>query len=145
MVLGVAIRCRELAMTMSGACLCGDVRWRIEGTPTSCELCHCISCRRAVGAHAVAWMTVRREQLALEGRTGRYVSSPGVTRTFCPRCGTSLTYETESRPREIDVTLASAADGTIEPTGHIWMEDAAGWEQRAHTLSRSEKESDSSS
>ena len=43
---------------VSGGCLCGDIRYRIEAAPVEALYCHCQICRRAHGAPVVAWLTV---------------------------------------------------------------------------------------
>jgi hypothetical protein len=51
-----------------------------------------------------------------------------VTRGFCARCGTTLTYAHTGRPGEIDVTVASLAEpARVTPRSHIWVEDKAPW------------------
>jgi hypothetical protein len=57
-----------------------------------------------------------------------YHSSPGVTRGICANCGTSITYENENRPGEIDITLNSL-DEPRKPVlrAHIWTEDKQPW------------------
>ena len=84
------------------------------------------------------WATFDRASFQFEGsEPAQYASSPPVRRTFCARCGTALTYVHEKRPADIDVATATLDDPTrIEPVGHIWMEDAAPWEIRAHELPR---------
>jgi hypothetical protein len=60
---------------------------------------------------------------------GRYASSAGVTRSFCPRCGTPLAYFHEASPTTIDLTLGSVDDpGPHAPVDHIWMSDAVNWD-----------------
>lgn len=51
-------------------------------------------------------------------------SSPGVTRGFCRDCGSSISYENEKRPGDIDISLNCLDDPTV-PTlrAHIWTED----------------------
>ena len=44
------------------------------------------------------------------GEPGRFASSPGVTRSFCARCGTSLTLYSEAFPGEIYVSICSLDD-----------------------------------
>ena len=116
--------------------MCGAVRWHGSGELIYRMVCHCRSCRRSVGANGVAYATFRTDRFAIAGETlKRYASSAPVVRTFCAECGTALTYEHHERPGEIDVTLASLDDPShIEPSGHIWMSDAAPWERRAHEL-----------
>jgi hypothetical protein len=116
---------------LTGHCFCGAVRYQC-GTPLyPPTLCHCESCRRAAGAHAVAWLTVRSESLVLlMGRPLEYCSSTGVFRSFCGHCGTPLTYRRDGRPGEIDITVASLDQpSSITPVDHIWMEDALPWDR----------------
>ncbi|MGB8326753.1 MAG: GFA family protein [Steroidobacteraceae bacterium] len=122
---------------LSGRCLCGAVRYECDA-PTSVPcFCHCQSCRRASGAHAVAWMTVDRRKLRfLQGTPQAIRSSEQVTRTFCGHCGTPLTYRHEQRYGDsIDVTVCTLEDpGRVTPADHIWMEDAVAWDRPADTL-----------
>jgi hypothetical protein len=77
---------------LEGGCLCGAVRYRCAAPDRPATLCHCTSCRRAAGAHVVAWFTVAASSLSFtEGTPAIYRSSPPVQRGFCARCGTQLT------------------------------------------------------
>jgi hypothetical protein len=113
-----------------GGCLCGAIRYRISGRPSSAALCHCTSCRRASGAPSVAWITVKRSQLEmLAGSPMAFHSSPPVTRQFCGRCGSALTYETTKSPDSIDITTASLDDpNAFPPTADVWLEDKLAWQ-----------------
>jgi hypothetical protein len=113
-----------------GGCLCGAIRYRVTGAPSWSTICHCRACRKAAGAPSVGWLTFDRGNFTLlQGVMGRFVSSPGVVRTFCANCGTSLTYATEGRPGDIDVTTMSLDDETIfPPTCEVWISHKASWE-----------------
>lgn len=113
----------------TGGCLCGAVRYRLTGAGTHLCYCHCASCRRAAGAHAVPWGTFARSAFTVtRGSIAEYRSSPPVTRGFCPKCGTALTYRHEGRGAEIDVTLASLDDpGALAPQMHVWVIDKLPW------------------
>jgi hypothetical protein len=51
-----------------------------------------------------------------------------VVRTFCPRCGTSLTYTHEHRPAEIDITTGSLDDPeAFPPTEQVFGEFKVSW------------------
>jgi len=41
-----------------------------------------------------------------QGKPMEYRTDTGAVRNFCDACGTSLTYEINSRPDEIDITTA---------------------------------------
>jgi hypothetical protein len=101
---------------MEGGCFCGFVRYRVEG-PTSCETnCHCTICRRTSGAPFVAWFTVPADRFALlAGAPAGFASSDHGSRTFCPRCGTPLTFRSAKEPDVIDVTTCSLDDPAAAP------------------------------
>ncbi len=88
------------------ACRCGAVRFELHGTPTLTAWCHCASCRKATGAPAAAFADFSRDQVRLAaGEPVRFASSPGVTRSFCGTCGSTLTFESRATPDEISVHI----------------------------------------
>ncbi len=117
--------------TLTGRCLCGTVRYRLGDRLYPPTLCHCASCRRASGAHAVGWLTVREGDFRCTAGAPREIeSSPGVRRAFCDRCGTPLTYRNAQRPGEVDVTIGTLDEpGQAPPADHIWMADAPAWDR----------------
>jgi hypothetical protein len=124
------------AATLGGHCYCGVVRYRCGVPLYPATLCHCESCRRVAGAHAVAWLTVAASSLVYtHGNPEEFSSSARAWRTFCRDCGTPLTYRNEDRAAEIDITLATldqAAD--FAPLDHIWMADALPWDRPSDGL-----------
>jgi len=112
-----------------GGCLCGAVRYRVSGEAKVNDVCHCRSCRLAAGAPLVAWTVVRAADFAFAaGEPVSYPSSPGVTRTFCGVCGTTLTYRDQSRPDSVDITTATLdAPERFVPTFEIWIEHKIPW------------------
>ena len=113
----------------TGGCLCGAVRYRVSGPPRALSLCHCASCRRAAGGPSLAWAIFPEDKVdILSGEITVFESSPGVTRGFCARCGTSLTYARANRPGLFDVTTGSLDDpGAFAPTKEIWTEERLSW------------------
>ena len=114
---------------ITGGCFCGAIRYE-AATPAFHEtICHCADCRRAVGAHAVGWLSVSRSALVLTGEPVCFRSSAGATRSFCGRCGTSLLYESDAQPGEIDVTLSSLDDpNALPPKDHTETASKLGWD-----------------
>jgi len=109
--------------------MCGAVRYVVTAEPCHTSVCHCRWCRKAVGAQSVAWLTFPRASFSFtQGRPAEYRSSPPVIRTFCPQCGTSLTYTHEDRPTEIDVTTGSADEpAAFAPKEQVHTEDRLPW------------------
>lgn len=113
----------------TGGCLCGTVRYAARGPGFHATLCHCTSCRRASGAPAVAWVTFAADGFAiLAGTPRRFRSSPGVERSFCPACGTALTYRRDDLPDEVDVTTASLEEpAAFPPADETWTSERVPW------------------
>ena len=114
---------------LEGGCFCGALRFEIEGPESFACFCHCESCQRAAGAPVVAWATYRREAFRMtRGEMQIINSSPGVTRGFCARCGSSLSSEHAKRGGEIDITV-NCLDDPSAPVlkAHIWTEDKQPW------------------
>lgn len=86
----------------------------------------------------VAWVTFGRDAFRFtKGTPLAHASSPGVTRGFCGTCGSSLTYERDDLPDEIDVTV-----GTLDhperaaPADHTWDDERLPWLDRVGGLPR---------
>jgi hypothetical protein len=112
-----------------GGCSCGAIRFQMTGEPDRVAVCHCGDCRRAVGAQSVAWLILRKADYAISsGSPVAHASSPGVIRTFCGSCGTSLTYSHSNTPERIDVTVASMDDpGRFPPTKTSFESERLDW------------------
>ncbi len=114
---------------LKGGCFCGHVRYEAGGEPFHPSICHCSMCRRTVGAPMVAWFSVpSSEYRVVAGAPTRFASSGDAVRTFCPRCGTSLTFEGGEHPDEIDVTTASLDDPeAVPPRDHTHTATQLSW------------------
>jgi hypothetical protein len=57
-----------------------------------------------------------------------YTSSPGVRRSFCESCGTSLSYEDEKLPGEIYLSVGIFDEPeSFEPQDHSWFSSRLRW------------------
>ena len=121
---------------LTGGCFCGHVRYEAGGVPFNPTVCHCSMCRRASGAPMVAWFTVPRSAYrVVAGVPARFASSDRATRTFCPRCGTSLTFEGDEFPDEVDITTASLDDPEVmPPLDHTRTKTQLSWVRLADGL-----------
>ncbi|HEU4731368.1 MAG TPA: GFA family protein [Kofleriaceae bacterium] len=112
-----------------GGCLCGQIRYVVTREPLVTSLCHCRSCRLATGAPSAAWVILPLDGLTIEqGTPVSFRSSPHVERTFCGRCGTSLTYRRDDRPDSIDIHTATLDEpDAFPPVREIWLEEKIAW------------------
>ena len=114
----------------TGSCLCGAIRYEARGMPTGVNHCHCVQCQRVSGAAMATWASWPRGNVRmLEGSVADFESSPGVKRSFCPRCGSTLFWRRVAKEREeIDI-----AAGTIDqadrlaPSEHIFAKSRQPW------------------
>jgi hypothetical protein len=120
---------------ITGGCYCGNVRYAAGSQPFHQANCHCQNCRRAIGAQAVAWITVKVSDFRYEkAKPSRYQTETGAWRTFCSHCGTSLTYEHDGRPDEIDITTASLdRPEEFAPTRDVFPEEKLPWTNLVRT------------
>ena len=101
----------------TGRCLCGAVRYQVDGLLRDVLICHCEECRRWHG-HVSACTAARREDLVLVESDGlRWIDSPrsdaGARRGFCAQCGSSLFWDAPDRP------TVSIAAGTLDETAGL--------------------------
>ena len=109
----------------TGSCLCGAVRFTVEGELRAPDACHCSQCRKWSG-HVWASTDLPRSAVTLEGEEAVvwYASSERVRRGFCGACGSVLFWRPVRRP---DV-IAIAMGAFDSPTGthiekHIFTAD----------------------
>lgn len=113
----------------TGRCLCGAIRFRATGAPKWVAHCHCQSCRRQTASAFTTYAGYRADAVAFEGPApARFASSPGVERSFCPRCGTPLAFTGDRWPDEIHLFLATFEDPmSLTPKAHVNTAEQLGW------------------
>ena len=116
----------------SGGCLCGGVRYRIDGDCRDIICCHCENCRRTHG-HFAAYTALPQSALTLTAKdTLRWYhdASPDTWRGFCERCGASLFWDMRDGAKRISVAAGSLDDSDgLKTIGHIFMAEAASYYQ----------------
>ena len=84
----------------SGSCLCGAVRFEVEGELREPDACHCVQCRKQSG-HYWASTDVPHAALSITGEANVrwYRSSETVRRGFCGTCGSVLFWDRDGAER----------------------------------------------
>ncbi len=113
----------------TGRCLCGDIRCAFVGAPDRVFHCHCDSCRRHVSSPVATFVCVLRDGFRFtHGQPLAYESSPGVRRSFCPRCGSPIAYEADRIPNEVHLYHGTLTDpGAIQQTALVHVAEQLGW------------------
>ncbi len=117
------------AVTYTGGCQCGAVKFQASGAPKFVSKCHCNSCRKATGAAFSTWVGFADGQVRwLKAAPSIHASSLGAARGFCAACGAPLTYAGEAWPGEIHILIGAFDNpNAFTPDKDVFTEDALDW------------------
>ena len=118
--------------TQHAACSCGQLHLAIEGESARISICHCLACQRRTGAASGNQARFRREQVTFTGKAttwSRTAESGNVaTFRFCPTCGSTVCWESDSFPGYVIVAIGNFADPNFPaPTISVWEESRHSW------------------
>ena len=114
----------------TGRCLCGDIRYEIDGKISPIWLCHCSKCRRLTGSafHASAVCRPERFRWLTETDSIReYKDTPGFITRFCGRCGSPVPTLLEQHGLMFLHVGAIDGDPGREIAHHIFTASKAPW------------------
>jgi hypothetical protein len=122
---------------LEGSCLCGAVRYEIDGELGPVVLCHCSMCRKAQGSAFTANAPVPARAFRIvqgEAALRAYRSSPHKVRVFCATCGSPI-YSRRDGADDLRIRVGSL-DTPFEsrPTAHIHVASKAAWWEIADDL-----------
>lgn len=117
----------------AGACLCGRVRYEVDGPYAELIHCHCSMCRKHHGAPFASVVTAPRAGFRwIQGEEDviSYASSPAWTRRSCRICGSVVSTLT-------DQTACIPAGNLVGELGtpqemHIFVGSKAPWHSIGH-------------
>ncbi|MEM1053415.1 MAG: GFA family protein [Pseudomonadota bacterium] len=118
---------------LTGGCLCGAVRYRLEeGFRLNPYACHCTDCQTRTGSAFSQHMLFTLQDLAIEGETdcGSYTQPSGVEASIigCPICKARIYASNPTRPG-----FASLRCGTLDQSdelelgAQIWVKSKQPW------------------
>ena len=113
-----------------GSCLCGGVRFALDGAPQFINHCHCSMCRKAHGAAFGSFLHAHGGDfrwLSGQSLVENYNSSPGNVRAFCRVCGSNVPVLEGEGAHVIIPAGALDDDPNIRPIVHIHISSKAPW------------------
>lgn len=127
--------------TLYGSCLCGGIKYEINGPLVGPSNCHCTMCRKQ---HGAAFRSRARVEISdfkwVQGEdlVTFYESTPGTFRGFCRVCGspiinkfsagTPLAERDPQAPSRYGIALATLdEDPGLRPTAHSFVAYKAPW------------------
>lgn len=115
-----------------GGCLCGQVRYELEGAPKHVFYCHCTDCQKETGGPFSTELYVRAEQIKLSGGMKTFVvtgdSGKNVVRNFCSKCSSVVMTEFEVDPESVCIKACSLDDPSwLKPEFHLYVKSKQSW------------------
>src|SRR3954451_9851658 len=100
----------------TGGCLCGAVRYRVDGEPTHVGRCHCADCRKESGS---AFTVYGQWPLDAFESSGALTDYNG--RAFCPRCGSRVLNTIEPGDTHVEIRIGTLDDAPfgLKPEAEI--------------------------
>ncbi|MEM7134594.1 MAG: GFA family protein [Chloroflexota bacterium] len=122
---------RELK-NVSGACLCGEITFNVNGQVSAFHMCHCTRCRRSTGtAHASNIFTAPDNITWLSGEANiRRFELPEAERfakQFCLKCGSLLPYINRAGTALVIPAGSLIGDPGVVPQDNIFWDERAAW------------------
>lgn len=116
----------------AGSCLCGGLRYEIQGEIGDIIQCHCQRCRKANGTAFAANAPIQKADFNIvqgEHLLKKFQSTETTTRCFCADCGSPIISIKAEAP-----DLYRLRIGTLDtplqqkPTQHIFVASKAEWD-----------------
>ena len=119
-------------LPLTGGCLCGGVRFRVDAPLVVATYCHCTRCQRRTGTAASAQARIQPGSLTVtrgEELIRTYAPPDGFPKLFCGACGSALWSRSPDDPDIMSVRLgAFDGDPGIRPSLRQFVAYAASWE-----------------
>ena len=124
-------------MEWSGGCFCGDVRYQANQDPEWVGSCHCTICRKFNGAAFSTYAVFSPANFSWTKGEPTYYKTQNVTRGFCSRCGSTLSWENE----KVFGVLAGSLDQpeNLKPETHTYTSTWLPWIKMDDGLPRLEE------
>lgn len=114
-----------------GRCLCGAIRYTVQGPLAPIEVCHCSQCRQAQGGPFATNIPVSTSAFVLQSGQAfvqTYESTPGKFRCFCKQCGSPLYSRRDALPGVLRLRAGTLeGDVATRPVFHAYFASKANW------------------
>jgi hypothetical protein len=125
-----------------GSCLCGGIKYEIDGGLRNAVYCHCSMCRKFHGSAFRARVAVPKSAFRFlqgEALLTSYRSSRDTVKRFCKVCGSALINSWDPEPGMYGLAMGSLDDDPgIRPSCHIFVGSKAPWHEITDDLPQHE-------
>ena len=118
--------------SLTGRCICGQVKYRITDKPLFTQACHCKDCKIITGSSYVINTSVLDNTLIIEGEVASTELKAGSGATsnayFCTKCGTYIYTDYGSAVGRLTVRTKTLDNSeSFPPQVHIFTKDKDPW------------------
>ena len=125
-------------MTLKGSCLCGEVKFEIEGDYEHFFICHCRYCQKDTGSAYAANLFIKSGSfnwLSGQEKVKDFnLSSTRHVKSFCSECGSAV--PNTKMGSGTCIVPAGCLDDEVQfkPQAHIFAESQANWEKELKSI-----------
>ena len=127
---------------LTGSCLCGGVKYEIDGGINAVTNCHCSLCRKMSGSAFASGATIPASSFRFtvgENLLKEWESSPGYQRVFCGRCGSPILKRKIKEPENLRLRVGTLdTDPGVKMSKHTHVRSKAPWVEIKDGLPQSE-------
>lgn len=126
---------------MKGSCLCGAVRFEVDGPFPWLYQCHCSLCRKQGGSVSNTGLIVAADKfrwLAGEELTGKWQRATGFRSHFCTRCGAPVPNPLRDTGYVWVPSGLLDGDGPLEIGVQLYVQSKAPWAKLPEGVQRFE-------
>ena len=115
---------------ITGGCLCGAIRYEIDGEPFRIANCHCDDCRKATGSAYATNLFFKEQQIKiLQGTPKKFEhladSHNTMIKEFCSDCGSQVFGSGANRPGVKNIKVGSIDDARfVKPQVNLYTAHA---------------------
>lgn len=130
-----------MAEKISGACLCGAIRYTAEADVHDTHSCHCKDCQAWTGGIGLAVRATSPVKVEGEDHLGIYKSSDYGERAFCKACGSSLFWRMQDGSMNMIFAGSISDKSSLKLAGQIFIDskpDYYSFAQETHNMTGEE-------
>lgn len=117
--------------SITGSCACHACTWTSEAHSLNLDFCYCYVCQQISGSPFGAWLGIPRASLDFLGPITHISIIPDLaSRSFCSKCGGTLTIQYHCYPHKTHVAAGTVVESKekLPRVGcHLWVSSKPEW------------------
>jgi hypothetical protein len=123
---------------VSGACLCGKLRFKAPLPTLWVAHCHCTLCQKNAGAAFVTWAGFNEYDVQIDDSNKTltwFSATENAYRGFCKECGSTIFFKSTRWPGELHITVVNIHEKLDRtPQMHVYWDSHQPWIELSDAL-----------